>query len=82
MFYKSVEVEIDIWDVEDYLDENKDKWDHFIEYMGRTVYDETHLPTPKTLVDEEKMELLSLAFKKYTLEELEERLGGNKFDLM
>jgi hypothetical protein len=35
----------------------------------------------ETLEDEMKMELLIVAFKKFTLEQLEEKLGGNKYSL-
>ncbi len=35
----------------------------------------------KTLEEEMKMELLIVAFKKFTLEQLEEKLGGTKYSL-
>lgn len=35
----------------------------------------------KTLEDEMKVDLLAVAFKKFTLDELEEKLGGNKFTI-
>ena len=35
----------------------------------------------KNLEDEMKVDLLALAFKKFTLDELEEKLGGNKFTI-
>jgi hypothetical protein len=35
----------------------------------------------ETLEDEMKMDLLVVAFKKFTLDELEEKLGGNKFTI-
>lgn len=35
----------------------------------------------KTLEDEMKFDLLALAFNKFTLDELEEKLGGNKFTI-
>jgi hypothetical protein len=35
----------------------------------------------ESLEDQMKAELLSIAFKKFTLSELEEKLGGNKFTL-
>lgn len=35
----------------------------------------------ESLEDQMKSELLSIAFKKFTLTELEEKLGGNKFTL-
>jgi hypothetical protein len=35
----------------------------------------------ESLEDKMKAELLSIAFKKFTLTELEEKLGGNKFTL-
>ena len=35
----------------------------------------------QTLEEEMKMELLIVAFKKFTLAELEEKLGGTKYSL-
>lgn len=35
----------------------------------------------ESLEDQMKVELLSVAFKKFTISELEEKLGGNKFTL-
>jgi|LakMenEpi03Aug12_release.lakeMendotaPanAssembly.Ray.scaffolds.fasta_scaffold6824941_1 hypothetical protein len=35
----------------------------------------------ETLEDEMKMELLIVAFNKFTLEQLEEKLGGTKYSL-
>ena len=35
----------------------------------------------KTLEDEMKFDLLAVAFNKFTLDELEEKLGGNKFTI-
>jgi len=35
----------------------------------------------ESLEDQMKVELLSIAFEKFTLSELEEKLGGNKFTL-
>jgi hypothetical protein len=35
----------------------------------------------KNLEDEMKVDLLAVAFKKFTLDELEEKLGGNKFTI-
>jgi len=35
----------------------------------------------ESLEDEMKMELLIVAFKKFNLTELEEKLGGNRFNL-
>ena len=35
----------------------------------------------KTLEEQMKLELLFEAYKKFTLSELEEKLGGNKFNI-
>jgi hypothetical protein len=65
-------------DLEDELEDVKaslEALEHEIEVLQEKI------PKIETLDDEMKMEVLEAAMKKYTLVELEKRLG-NKFDLM
>lgn len=64
-------------EIEELRDENRD--------LERKIdeLEESNDPFNCNSIDDQmKMELLIAAMKKYTLTELEERLGGNKFQLM
>lgn len=65
------------YEIEQLRDENRD--------LERKIDELEELQDPfdcNSVDDQMKMELLIVAMKKYTLTELEERLGGNKFQLM
>jgi translation initiation factor 2B subunit (eIF-2B alpha/beta/delta family) len=62
-------------EIED-LEYKNDSLNNDIEFLEERVLFET-----KTLEDEQKAELLHIAFYKYSLKELEKRLGGNSFEL-
>jgi len=89
-FYKEesvdVEIEFGVEDIIEYIEgyatdvELKDIVNSLTESNTHTVYFEDN-GIEGTLLGEMKMELLALAFKKFSLEELEAKLGS-KFDLM
>lgn len=89
-FYKEesvdVEIDFDVDDVIEYIeeyateDELKDIANALTESNTNAVYFEDN-GMEGTLLGDMKMELLALAFKKFSLEELEAKLGS-KFDLM
>ena len=83
---KSVEVEIEIDDVLSFIDNCATKSELQIITKRLMHSDSKFGPfldrgVEGTLVRDEKIELLSLAFEKFTLEQLEEKLG-TKFDLL
>jgi hypothetical protein len=55
------------------------KLPQFVTYNQETPLDDFFLV--ESLEDQMKVELLSVAFEKFTLTELEEKLGGNRFNL-
>lgn len=86
--YKTVdaEVEIEFDDVIEYIEDyaSKDEITQILEkireenaddFLGENELDSSY-------IREEKAILLSRAAKKFTLQELEEKLGGNKFDFI
>jgi hypothetical protein len=74
-------------DINEYMDDaNRNELDRIIRYaceLGGENVNLRHFKNQKdgTYVQSEKRELLSRAFDKYTLEELEHRLGS-KWDLI
>lgn len=83
--YKNVDVDIEIEfdDVMEYItDHASDSEINSIrKEIGEILSEESDNGLDGSYIREEKTILLDLAAKKYTLEELEQRLG-NKFDLM
>ena len=81
--YKDVEVEIDFEDVMEYITDyaTKSELDDIREEIRLANAVEFDNGLDGSYIKEEKMILLNKAANKYTLEELEQRLG-NKFDLM
>lgn len=77
------EYEIGIDDVIEYIDEyaSADDLKEIVISLGVLDTKENN-KLEGSYVQEEKRILFELAAKKYTLEELEQRLGGNKFDLI
>lgn len=78
------EVEIYVEDVIEYIEKyaTADELGEISEALGYPAHEIDSNPADGSYVEEEKFILLGLAAKKYTLEELEQRLGGNKFDLI
>jgi hypothetical protein len=79
--YKSVDVDIDIEfdDIMEYITDHASSSE--ISKIRKIDAEESDNGLTGSYIREEKITLLELAAKKYTLEELEQRLG-NKFDLM
>jgi peptidoglycan hydrolase CwlO-like protein len=79
-------IECDIQELEQELKDAKDKIDD-LEYDIKVLDDnicELEAKTileVKTLEDEQRAELLYIAFNKFNLQELESKLGGNSFTL-
>jgi predicted DNA-binding ArsR family transcriptional regulator len=82
--YKTVdaEVEIEFEDILDYIDDYATEHDlkEIAEKLKDNFLEQQETPVD-TLSDQMKYDLLMLAFKKYSLSELEEKLG-TKFELM
>jgi hypothetical protein len=82
--YKTVdaEVEIEFEDILDYIDDYATEHDlkEIAEKLKDNFLEQQETPVD-TLGDQMKYDLLMLAFKKYSLSELEEKLG-TKFELM
>lgn len=73
----NVDVEIDMDDIRGFIDEmNLEQKEYIINYIQKTKNGKND-----SLEDQEKMELLILASNKFSLVELESKIG-NKFDLM
>jgi hypothetical protein len=86
--YKTVdaEVEIEFDDVIEYIEDyaSKEEIAEILEAIREENID-SFLETntlDSSYIREEKATLLSRAAKKFTLQELEEKLGGNKFDFV
>lgn len=81
--YKDVAVEIEFDDVMEYITDyaTKSELDDIREEIRLADAVEFDNGLDGSYIKEEKMILLNKAANKYTLEELEQRLG-NKFDLM
>jgi hypothetical protein len=83
--YKNVDVDIEIEfdDVMEYINDyaSTSEINSIRKEIGEIVADESDNGLDGSYIKQEKAILLELAAKKYTLEELEQRLG-NKFDLI
>ena len=83
--YKSVDVDIDIEfdDIMEYITDHASSSEisKIRKEIGEIDAEESDNGLTGSYIREEKITLLELAAKKYTLEELDQRLG-NKFDLM
>ena len=81
--YKEVGVDIEFEDVMDYITDyaTKSELDEIREEVSISEPNSIDKGLEGSFIRNEKMTLLNLAINKYTLEELEQRLG-NKFDLM
>lgn len=81
--YKEVGVDIEFEDVMDYIADyaTKSELDEIREEVSTAEPNTLDRGLDGSYIRNEKMTLLNLAINKYTLEELEQRLG-NKFDLM
>ena len=83
--YKDIEVEIELNDVLDYITDYASTSD--IKSIKEAILDEEYddstilSSNEGSYIQEEKQILLNMAFKKYSLQELEERLG-TKFDII
>ena len=86
--YKTVdsEVEITFDDVMEYIEDyaTADELKEIAEFMKEEPLSEMKEDSgfDGSYIAEEKRTLLTGAAKKFTLQELEEKLGGNKFDFM
>jgi hypothetical protein len=87
--YADVEVEIEFDDVMEYITDHASDSEisEIIDELRDEIKSSREISTSPNGLDgsyirEEKMILLNLAANKYTLEELEKRLGGTKFDLI
>lgn len=88
-FYRDVEVEIDCSDVIEFIEDyaNDTKLEEISEALSSTSLgsDSSFLFEDRGLdgglVRQEKLELLSAAYHKFSLQELEQKLG-TKFDLL
>ena len=83
--YKDVDVEVEIEfdDVMEYINDyaSTSEINSIRKEIGEIVAEESDNGLDGSYIKQEKAILLELAAKKYTLEELEQRLG-NKFDLL
>lgn len=83
--YKNVDVDIEIEfdDVMEYINDyaSTSEINSIRKEIGEIVAEESNNGLDGSYIKQEKAILLELAAKKYTLEELEQRLG-NKFDLI
>jgi polyhydroxyalkanoate synthesis regulator phasin len=73
------------WDHESDMDDKDDEIDRLkseIEDLENKIEKSGFILEKSTLDDEMKIELFEVAAKKFTLMQLEEKLGGNKFQLM
>jgi hypothetical protein len=70
--YVDVDIEIDVEDVKDFIENYATPDD--LNTLSRILGQGTSIPT-ETLIGEMKHQLFVKAFDKYSLEELEERLG-------
>jgi predicted nucleic acid-binding Zn-ribbon protein len=73
------------WDHENDLDDKNDEIDRLeneIERLEEKLDKAGIIGEKSTLEDEMKIELFAVAAKKFTLVQLEEKLGGNRFQLM
>lgn len=73
------------WDHENELDDKDDlisSLESTIEELEDKIEKSGIVLNKSTLEDEMKVELLAVAAKKFTLVQLEEKLGGNRFQLM
>jgi predicted nucleic acid-binding Zn-ribbon protein len=73
------------WDHESDMDDKDDEIDRLkseIEDLENKIEKSGFILEKSTLDDEMKIELFEVAAKKFTLTQLEEKLGGNKFQLM
>ena len=73
------------WDHESDMDDKEDEIDRLkseIEDLENKIEKSGFILEKSTLDDEMKIELFEVAAKKFTLTQLEEKLGGNKFQLM
>lgn len=83
--YKSVDVDVEIEfdDVMEYINDyaSDSEIDSIRKEIGEILAEESDNGIDGSYIKQEKAILFELAAKKYTLEELEQRLG-NKFDLI
>ena len=83
--YKNVDVdvEIDFDDVMEYINDHASDFEinSIRKEIGEIFAEESNTGLDGSYIRQEKFTLFELAAKKYTLEELEQRLG-NKFDLI
>lgn len=83
--YKSVDVDVEIEfdDVMEYINDHASdsEIDSIRKEIGEILAEESDNGIDGSYIKQEKAILFELAAKKYTLEELEQRLG-NKFDLI
>ena len=73
------------WDHESDLEDKDDEIDRLeneIERLEEKLDKAGIIGEKSTLEDEMKIELFAVAAKKFTLVQLEEKLGGNRFQLM
>ena len=73
------------WEYEDQLDEKDNdlsRLQNEIEELEDKIEKSGIILEKSTLEDEMKVELFAVAAKKFTLVQLEEKLGGNRFQLM
>lgn len=74
-----VDVTIKISDVIEFIEDHAS--DLELEQIRDAVFNEMSVENTRSLDDVMKEELLEVAAKKFTLAELEQKLGGNKFQL-
>lgn len=81
--YKEVGVDIEFEDVMDYITDyaTKSELDEIREEVSVSEPNSIDKGLDGSFIREEKLTLMNLAINKYTLEELEQRLG-TKFDLL
>jgi hypothetical protein len=81
--YKDAQIEVDFDDVMEYITDYASALEinEIRVELGEITVSDLNTGLEGSYVQEEKMILLELAAQKYSLEELEEKLG-NKFDLI
>jgi len=79
------EIEDSEWDHESDMEDKEDEIDRLkseIEDLENKIEKSGFILEKSTLDDEMKIELFEVAAKRFTLTQLEEKLGGNRFQLM